>query len=69
MRFLLDMGLAHSTAEYLRVRGHDAVHQRDLALQRESDISIVDKALSEQRIILTHDSGRGIRVRILPVRK
>lgn len=55
MRFLLDMGLALSTAEFLRRRGHDAVHLRDETLQRSSDASIVDKALSEHRIILTHD--------------
>ena len=26
MKFLLDMGLARSTANFLRDRGHDAVH-------------------------------------------
>ena len=29
MKFLLDMGLAQSTAHHLRTNGHDAVHLRD----------------------------------------
>jgi predicted nuclease of predicted toxin-antitoxin system len=59
MRFVLDMGLARSTAEFLRQQGHDAIHLRDQGLQRLSDERIVDKALAEQRIILTHDLDFG----------
>ena len=55
MRFLLDMGLAQRTAEYLRGHGYDAVHLRAQGLQRLSDESIVAKALAEGRVILTHD--------------
>lgn len=55
MKFLADMGLAHSTIIFLRARGHDAVHLRDEGLQRLGDDEIVDKALAEGRIILTHD--------------
>ncbi len=33
MKFLLDMGLAQSTAQFLRVRGDDAVHLREQDLQ------------------------------------
>jgi predicted nuclease of predicted toxin-antitoxin system len=32
MKFLLDMGLAVSTARYLRDCGHDAVHLREQGL-------------------------------------
>jgi predicted nuclease of predicted toxin-antitoxin system len=55
MKFLLDMGLARSTAEHLRQGGHDAVHLREQGLQRLPDQDIVDKAVREGRIILTHD--------------
>jgi predicted nuclease of predicted toxin-antitoxin system len=59
MRFLLDMGLGRSTAEYLRAEGHDALHLRDEGLQRLGDAAIVDKALVEQRVIVTHDLDFG----------
>ncbi|MCB9078009.1 MAG: DUF5615 family PIN-like protein [Anaerolineaceae bacterium] len=38
MKFLLDMGLAASTANFLREQGHDAVHLRDRGLQRLHDL-------------------------------
>jgi predicted nuclease of predicted toxin-antitoxin system len=59
MKFLLDMGLARSTAEHLRQGGHDAVHLREQGLQRLPDQDIVDKAVREGRIILTHDLDFG----------
>jgi len=59
MRFLLDMGLAWRTAQYLRAHGHDAVHLREQGLQRLSDELIVAKALTERRVILTHDLDFG----------
>ena len=59
MKFLLDMGLARSTAEFLRTQGHDAVHLREQRLQRLKDSQIVRKALTEDRVILTHDLDLG----------
>ena len=59
MKFLLDMGLARSTAQYLRDCGHDALHLRDQGLQRLPDTEIVVTAVAEQRIILTHDLDFG----------
>lgn len=55
MKFVLDMGLAQSTARYLQALGHDAVHLRDQGLQRLPDAQIIQKARAESRIILTHD--------------
>ena len=55
MKFLLDMGLAQSTARNLQTLGHDAVHLRDQGLQRLPDDQIIQKARAEGRIILTHD--------------
>ena len=59
MRFLADMGIAQSTVVYLRVQGHDAVHLRDQGLQRLDDATIVEKAVAEGRVILTHDLDFG----------
>ncbi len=59
MKFLLDMGLARSTANFLRDRGHDAVHLREQGLQRLSDDAIIGKARVEGRVILTHDLDFG----------
>ncbi len=53
------MGLAQSTATLLRQLGHDAVHLSSSGLQRLPDSKIVQKTLSEQRILLTHDLDFG----------
>ena len=59
MKFLLDMGISPETGMYLTKLGHDAVHLIDEAIGRASDFEIMDKALNEQRIILTHDLDFG----------
>lgn len=59
MRFVLDMGLARRTAEFLREQGHDAIHLREQGLQRLSDERIVEKAIAERRVVLTHDLDFG----------
>lgn len=59
MKFLLDMGLAESTARFLRMDGHDAIHLREQGLQRLPDEGIVAKAVDENRIVLTHDLDFG----------
>lgn len=37
MRFLADAGISPKTVEFLLRKGHDAVHVRDLAMQRAED--------------------------------
>lgn len=59
MKLLLDMGLAQSTAIFLRSAGYDAVHLREEGLQRLPDEQIMAKALREGRVILTHDLDFG----------
>ncbi|MEM7124697.1 MAG: DUF5615 family PIN-like protein [Chloroflexota bacterium] len=59
MNFLLDMGLAQSTAIFLKELGHDAVHLRDEGLQQMQDEDIIAKAQAENRVILTHDLDFG----------
>ncbi|MCI0691936.1 DUF5615 family PIN-like protein [candidate division KSB1 bacterium] len=59
MRFLGDMGIAGSTMNWLKSKGHDAKHLRDEGLQRLPDDDIFAKAENEGRIILTFDLGFG----------
>jgi predicted nuclease of predicted toxin-antitoxin system len=59
MKFPGDMGIADSTMNWLKSRGHDAKHLRDEGLQRLPDDEIFAKAESENRIILTFDLGFG----------
>jgi len=59
MKFLLDMGISHKCADFLRSQDHDAVHLRDEDLQRMRDEDIITKAREEERIILTHDLDFG----------
>jgi predicted nuclease of predicted toxin-antitoxin system len=59
VKFLLDMGLARSTAAYLRSQGYDAIHLRDQGWQRWPDDRIVEKARDGARVIITHDLDFG----------
>lgn len=59
MRFLADAGISPRTVEFLRQRGHNAVHVRELAMQRASDRLIAEKARSDERILLTFDLDFG----------
>ncbi len=59
MRFLADAGISPRTAEYLRRAGHDAVHVRDLGMQRATDQVLVERAKQEERILLTFDLDFG----------
>ena len=59
MNFLLDMGIAQSSAAFLRGNGHDAVHLREQGLQRMEDEDIILKARAENRVVLTHDLDFG----------
>ena len=55
MRFLADAGISPKTIEFLRRSGHDAVHVRELAMQRAPDRPVAEKARSDNRILLTFD--------------
>ncbi len=59
MRFLLDMGVAQSVAVWLRNQGYDAVHLNDQGLFKLADNFILEKAVEEDRIILTTDMDFG----------
>ena len=55
MRFLADMGVSPRIVEWLRRKGHDAVHLRDEGLHRLPNGEIFVKADLERRVILTFD--------------
>jgi predicted nuclease of predicted toxin-antitoxin system len=59
MRFLCDMGVAGSVAEWLRTEGHDAVHLRDQDLQRLPNGQIFARAREEERVVVTFDLDFG----------
>ncbi len=59
LRFLLDMGISANLALWLRGQGYDAVHLNDEYLFKLDDILILEKAIQENRIIITADMDFG----------
>ena len=59
MRFLVDMGVAGRVVEWLRSQGHAATHLREEGLQRLPNGKIFDKAVAEQRVLITFDLDFG----------
>jgi len=59
MRFLADAGISPKTVDFLRQRGHDAAHVRELLLQRVADRELIGKARAQARILLTFDLDFG----------
>jgi len=59
VRFLVDANLSPQVARLLAAVGHDAVAVRDLGLQDAPDDEIRDRALSEDRVIVSHDTDFG----------
>ncbi len=59
MKFLADMGISWRVVTGLRASGHDAIHLQEQDLGRLEDKDILNKALTEGRILLTHDLDFG----------
>ena len=53
------MGISYQVAQWLNNIGHDAIHLSNEGLHTLDDHLIVDKAISENRIILTADMDFG----------
>jgi predicted nuclease of predicted toxin-antitoxin system len=59
MKFLADMGISPHVVGWLRTNGHDAVHLHQLGLDRMIDKEVLQKALQEDRVLITHDLDFG----------
>lgn len=58
-RFLADMGVSSRIVDWLRQQGFDIVHLRDEGLQRLPDELIFQKAIQENRTVITFDLDFG----------
>lgn len=56
VQLLLDQGLPGSTASLLRETGIDAIHAAEIGLSTAEDTEILQKALEEERIVVTLDA-------------
>ena len=61
MRFLVDANMSPWVAERPRAEGHDAVAVRDIGLGDASDDEILDLAIEDERVIVSHDTDRTLR--------
>lgn len=59
MRFLVDANLSPRVAEWLRYKGHDAVHVFEVGLNQAGDRQILEEAASRRPILLTVDLDFG----------
>lgn len=59
MKFLVDQNLSPLIAVGLSNAGHDAVHTRDLGLESASDTALVERALTDGRVIISADTDFG----------
>lgn len=55
MKFIVDENLPPRLVSWLRQRGHDATHCRDVLGEDRSDDALAQIAVAEQRIIVTKD--------------
>lgn len=59
MRFLVDANLSPRLAELLESAGHHAVAVRELGLADALDEEILERASSEGRVLISHDTDFG----------
>jgi predicted nuclease of predicted toxin-antitoxin system len=59
VRLLVDANLSPAVAALLNQAGHDAVAVRDLGLQDATDETILEQALADDRVIVSHDTDFG----------
>lgn len=59
MKFLADMGISPKTVAFLNGLGYNAVHLQEELLHQLPDLDILEKARSENYVLLTHDLDFG----------
>ena len=56
MKFLVDAHLPMRLANWLKERGHDGIHTRELPLKNETDdIDIIQLSVDQDRIVVSKD--------------
>lgn len=56
MKLLLDQGTPRSAAALLREEGIDAVHTGEIGMANAGDAEIIERAVSENRMVITLDA-------------
>jgi predicted nuclease of predicted toxin-antitoxin system len=59
MRFLADMGVDLRIVQWLREQAHDVTHLREEGMHRAPNGEIFEKAVAEDRVVLTFDLDFG----------
>ena len=59
MRFLIDNNLSSVVASLLNEAGHDAIHVREHQLQAATDAVVLEKARTENRVLISADTDFG----------
>ena len=55
MKFLVDMPVSPQLAQWLRDKGHDAVHASENGLYKTKDKEILNHARDQARVVITAD--------------